>query len=114
MPAEDDAEVVARLRAGDEAAAEEFDRRFRARIERIAHRRGVPLDDCPDVAQDVLTDAVRQLRRGNFRGEASLTTWLHALIQGNVATYYRRRRDKLLVPIDSLAEDDPALARNSA
>ncbi|HLG56872.1 MAG TPA: sigma-70 family RNA polymerase sigma factor [Vicinamibacterales bacterium] len=104
-----DDDLVARIRAGDEDAASLFDERFRARIERIARHRGVPSADCPDIAQLVLTDAIRQIQGGLFRGAASLTTWLYPIISGKIADYRRRQPRAELVPLESLASDNAAL-----
>jgi RNA polymerase sigma-70 factor (ECF subfamily) len=95
-----DEELVEAIKARDEDAAAKFDERFRGRIEALARRRGIPSNDCPDVAQDVLVDAVRQIRQGNYRGEASLGTWLHMIIGGKIGDYWRRHRAKEHVSLD--------------
>ena len=53
-------------------AARQFDARSCVRIERIAQHLGVPSADCPDIPQNALTTAIDQIRRGLFRGTASL------------------------------------------
>src|SRR2546430_705467 len=99
MGSDSDRDLAAAIQAGDEDAAHRFDQRFRRRIEAIAWKRGVPQDDCCDVAQEVLSDSVRQLREGRFRGAASLSTWLYPIINGKLADYWRARRGPEIVSL---------------
>lgn len=111
----DELEFVRRIVSGEQEAEESFASRYRPRFERIARWRRVPEQDCQDVAQDALLNAIRQMKRGGFRAEAGLGTWLERIILGAIADYYRVRRrspplqlteDGEQVPLDSL----PALA----
>ncbi len=90
---------------GDQAA---FDSRFRPRIEALARRRGVPSHDCQDVAQEVLSTALRQLQDGKFRVESALATWLHPIMHAGVANYFRKRGRVEAVPLEDLTPDDRA------
>jgi RNA polymerase sigma factor (sigma-70 family) len=106
MTRQEDEALARAIASGDELAASRFDQTFRARIEAIARKRKVPGSDCADVAQDVLADALRQLRQGKFRGEASLATWLHPILHGGIANYFRRRHGPKTVSLDDLADVD--------
>lgn len=97
-----DQELAAAIRAGDESAACEFCARFQSLIAGIARRRRVPVHDCDDVAQDVLAQAIHQIRLGQFRGTASLSTWLHHIIRGKIADYLRRARKREALSLDCL------------
>lgn len=61
------------------------------RLARIARGRGVPPQDCEDVAQEAILDALRQLQKGNFRYESKLETWLVQILHGKIADYWRRK-----------------------
>jgi len=103
-----DDDLVARIRTGDEEACRQFDRQFRQRIQVIARKRGVPTQDCEDVAQNVLADAIRQIQQDRFRAAASLATWVHSMINGWIANYFRARGPEV-IPIDEIGEDHQAL-----
>jgi RNA polymerase sigma-70 factor, ECF subfamily len=63
-----------------------------ARLHYLAWKAGVPARDCEDVVQEALADAVRQLAVAQFRGESSLGTWLHRILSGKIADYWRAKR----------------------
>jgi RNA polymerase sigma factor (sigma-70 family) len=109
MKRHEDEELARAVTGGDEAAASCFDQMFRARIEAFARKRNVPTSDCADVAQEVLADALRQLRQSKFRGEASLATWLHPIIKGGIANYFRKRRGPEAVSLQDLPDDHRSL-----
>ena len=81
-----------RIIAGDEDAVELLCERYQARFEFICHRRGIPRDDCPDVALEALAAAAFQIRDGRFRQESSLETWLRRILQFKIADYWRRNQ----------------------
>jgi RNA polymerase sigma-70 factor (ECF subfamily) len=93
-----DAEVVARVLAGDAALFEILMRRHNQRLFRVA--RGILADDAE--AEDVLQDAwVRAFHAlGGFRGEASVVTWLTRIAAHEAMARSRRRRR--LVPVEAL------------
>jgi len=80
-----------RIIAGDEDAVELLCERYQARFEFICHRRGIPRNDCPDVAQEAVAAAAVQMREGKFRQESSLETWLRRILQFKIADYWRRK-----------------------
>src|SRR5262245_34972515 len=102
-------EFLEALRSGNQDAAAIFEARFRPRIEAIARRRGVPSADRPDVVQDVLLDALRQIAAGTFRQDASLSTWLHILVNGWVSSYFRKRGSRQIISLEQLTIDSPSL-----
>jgi RNA polymerase sigma-70 factor (ECF subfamily) len=104
----DDRELVLRISSGDTAAEEAFHYRFNAKILVFAARRRVPAQDCEDIAQEVLLSAVTQIRAGRFRGESTLATWVHQIMKGKVADFFRRRRSAQLVPLSEVAEESHA------
>jgi RNA polymerase sigma-70 factor, ECF subfamily len=77
----------------------EIDAKIAARLHYLAGKAGVAAQDCEDVVQEALADAMRQLNRGQFRGESSLGTWLQRILSGKIADYWRGKgRNPTLVP----------------
>ena len=86
-----DQELVRRIVAGEQAAIEEFDARFRPRLIMIAKKNGVAWPDCEDVGQTAIVTVLDQLQRNLFRGE-ELNAWLYAIVRGKVADHLRSHR----------------------
>lgn len=76
-PAHDEQELVARLRAGDDAAFEWLVRTHGGRLLAIARRMLRVEDDARDAVQDAFLQAFRGIER--FEGGARLSTWLHRI-----------------------------------
>ncbi|MGH9201211.1 MAG: RNA polymerase sigma factor [Vicinamibacterales bacterium] len=98
-----DLALVRRLRAGEEAAFEEF---FDAYFPRLYRFACVRLGGDEDAAEEVVqTSLIRALDRiGTFRGEAALFTWLGAICRREIGAWVERNRRAPGVPLeDSLA-----------
>lgn len=110
MSIEDDLTLAESIARGDEEAAAQFDALFRPWIEGSIRNRGVPANDRDDVVQEVLADAIRQLKAGRFRGAASLKTWLATMVGGKVMDYWRRHhRGPEIVPLADVDERERGL-----
>ncbi|MDE2449265.1 MAG: RNA polymerase sigma factor [Gammaproteobacteria bacterium] len=122
--AEDDASLVRRVLAGDPTAFALVMRRFNRRLYRLA--RAILGDDteAEDALQEAYLDAHRSL--GQFRGEASLATWLSRLVVNECLGRMRRsaRRQNVIpmtpspsdreieaVPSDEVGSPDAAADR---
>lgn len=83
-----DEELILRLQRGDEWAFQLMVRRFRNQIFSIAF--GITLDagESEDIAQEVFLQVHRTI--GDFRGDASLTTWLHRITVNRCLNWKRR------------------------
>jgi len=96
-PQTPEADLVARLKAGDEEAAHEFFDRYAARIRRfIANSLGAGTDDADDILQETfiaLADALPF-----FRGDSSLFTFACAIAHRKVLSLIRTnaRRARLM------------------
>lgn len=105
-----DAGLVRRFNAGEEAAFVEIVARYRARMFATAFALLRNRHDAEEVAQDTFIRAHRGL--ANFRGDASLSTWLHHiarnLAHNNYWYFYRRRRHATLSLDCPLGADNPA------
>ena len=95
-----EAALVARLRAGDEAAFEELVRRQGGRMLAVTQRLLGNGEDARDAVQDAFLAAFRGLPR--FEGQARLSTWLHRIAINAALMKLRTRRRHPEAPIDEL------------
>jgi RNA polymerase sigma factor (sigma-70 family) len=90
IPPVDDAQLLAAIRAGDEAAAAELHDRLRPRVDAtIRALLGVNHCEHDDLAQQSFIEIVLSLER--YRGECSLETWARSISARIVFKYLRRR-----------------------
>ncbi|HEU5114666.1 MAG TPA: sigma-70 family RNA polymerase sigma factor [Candidatus Paceibacterota bacterium] len=102
-----DKELVARFKSGDESAFTEIYSRHFGRLSSIAYRLLQNRTEAEDIAQDALIRAHRGLHR--FRGDSSLTTWLHHIVTNlahNRYHYNRRRKRHASISIDEAVACD--------
>ena len=87
-PLRNDSELVSRLKMGDGNAFSELVDLFQEKIFKLAY--GITLDpeESRDIVQDVFLKAFQNIE--SFRGEASLSTWLHR-ITVNICLNWKRR-----------------------
>jgi RNA polymerase sigma-70 factor (ECF subfamily) len=104
-----DGDLIARYRAGDEAAAAELVRRHTEPLARFLAAQGAPDGELEDLVQDAFFRAFRSL--DSFRGGASFRTWL-LTIGSNVLKdrqrQWRRRRVIALSPEHPDPSGDPS------
>jgi RNA polymerase sigma-70 factor (ECF subfamily) len=110
VPAEGQARLVERCRAGDAEAVEQLYRAHSDAVARTLARLTGPGPDVEDLVQTVFAEALDSLDR--FRGAASLRTWL-LRIAVNVAHHHlragrvRRHVALELVDEDALGDEPP-------
>lgn len=97
---DDEATLVAQLRAGDEAAYEQVVRAYGGRLLAVARRILNSEEDARDVVQDAFMNAFKNLDR--FEGNAKLSTWLHRIAVNAALMKLRTRKRKPEQSIDSL------------
>lgn len=90
--AADDAALLARLRAGEDAAYEELVRAYSPRLFGVARRIVGNDEEARDVIQDAFLNAFRSL--ANFHGDARLSTWLHRIVVNTALMKLRTRKRK--------------------
>jgi RNA polymerase sigma-70 factor, ECF subfamily len=73
----DDADLIERLKAGDEEALEAIFNRYSAKLYNVAKRILGEVADAEEVIQDVFWTAFRKAK--SFRGTAQFSTWLYRL-----------------------------------
>ncbi|MCA1585854.1 MAG: sigma-70 family RNA polymerase sigma factor, partial [Acidobacteria bacterium] len=98
-------QLLARLRAGDEAAFEELVRTQGRRLFAVARRLLATDDDAQDTVQDAFLSAIRNLDR--FEGGSRLSTWLHRIVVNAALMKLRTRRRR---PEESIEPLLPAFA----
>lgn len=86
----DEADLLARLRAGDEAAYELLVRTYSGRLLAVTRRILGSEDDARDAVQEAFVSAFRSLAR--FEGEARLSTWLHRIAVNAALMRLRTRK----------------------
>ena len=98
-----DAELVARLKAGDQAAYAQLVEEHAGRIYRLALRMMGNEADAEDVLQETFLNAFRSIDR--FEERSSLSTWLYR-IASNAALMRLRRKEPEQISVDEPLERD--------
>jgi RNA polymerase sigma-70 factor (ECF subfamily) len=110
VEAQHDAILVKRFATGDEAAFVEIVARYHDKLLAVAFDRLRNHADAEEIAADAFIRAHRGLV--NFRGDSSLSTWLHRItmnLASNRYWYFFRRRRHLTQSMDlPLSENGPA------
>lgn len=109
LEARHDATLVRRFQLGDEAAFTEIVSRYRGKASAIAFARLGNHADAEEIAQDTFVRAHRALAA--FRGESSLSTWLHRItvnLSLNRYWYFFRRGRHVTQSLDRALRVDGA------
>jgi RNA polymerase sigma-70 factor (ECF subfamily) len=96
----DDAALLERLRAGEDAAFAELMRRNGGRLLAVARRMLRSEEDARDALQDAFLQAFRGI--DGFAGEARLSTWLHRIVVNACLMKLRSRSRRPEQPIEEL------------
>lgn len=97
---QDEAALLAGLRAGSDAAYEELVRTTSTRLLAVARRIVGSDEDARDVVQEAFISAFKAL--GGFEGHAKLSTWLHRIVVNKALMRLRTRKRKPEEPIEPL------------
>ncbi len=98
----EEAELVARLRAGDERAFEQLVDRFHPMMIAVARTHVKTQASAEEVVQEAWLGVLNGLDR--FEGRSSLKTWVLRILVNNAIT--RGVRDSRSVPFSSLADEE--------
>jgi RNA polymerase sigma-70 factor, ECF subfamily len=102
----DEAELVARCRAGERAAHDDFYLRFRRQVAANLYRVLGDHHELDDLVQDVFVIAFRGL--GSFRGDARLSTWLYRICinvaLGRIRSRSRRPPPTAVADVEAVAD----------
>lgn len=96
----DEATLVARLRAGDEAAFEEAVRRYGPPLSAVIRRYLPDEHEAQDALQDAFLSAFKALSQ--FQADSALGTWLHRIAVNAALMKLRTRRRRPERPIEDL------------
>jgi RNA polymerase sigma-70 factor (ECF subfamily) len=96
----DEAELIAKLRAGDPGATEAWVRASTPRLLAVTRRMLRSEEDARDAVQDAFISAFRAL--DGFEGGSQLSTWLHRIAVNAALMKLRTRRRKPEESIDDL------------
>jgi RNA polymerase sigma-70 factor (ECF subfamily) len=110
-----DASLLERLRAGDEAAFADLVRTHGGRMLAVARRFLHEEEDARDAVQDAFLSAFRSL--DGFEGQAKLSTWLHRIVVNAALMKLRSRRRRPEESIEDLLPrflEDGRMAEPSA
>lgn len=99
--ADEDAELLARLRDGDEQAYLELVERYHAPLVRLAALHVPDRETAEEVVQEAWIGVIRGLHR--FEGRSSLRTWLFRIVTYQATS--RGRRERRHVPLSALLDD---------
>jgi RNA polymerase sigma-70 factor (ECF subfamily) len=99
-PVDDEATLVAQLKAGDEQAFDRVVRMYGGRLLAVARRIVGSEEDARDVVQEAFMNAFKSLDR--FEGNAKLSTWLHRIAVNAALMKLRTRKRKPEQSIESL------------
>lgn len=99
----DEANLLNRLRDGDERAFEELVRTFGGRLLSVARRFVRNDEDAQDIVQSAYLGAFRALDQ--FEGNCQLSTWLHRIVVNTALMKLRSKRRK---PEESIEDLLPA------
>ncbi len=97
-----DASILARLRAGDEAAYTEIVRRYHPSLVRVASAHVRSASVAEEVAQDAWLAVLNGLER--FEERSSFRTWLFTIVANLAKT--RGKREARTTPFSALARDE--------
>ena len=93
-----DVALVARAKAGDEAALEQLIRQYDRQIFRIARHITQNKEDAEDIVQDTFLKAYRKLDQ--FQGNSKFYTWLVRIAVNESLMRLRKRRNSKTVSMD--------------
>lgn len=84
--------LVARLKAGDEKAVEQWYRQYFPRLKRLVETKISLEADAEEVAQEVFLHCVQNI--SFFQATSQLWTWMQSIARHEVADYYRKKYAK--------------------
>lgn len=106
MPPRTDEDLVAAFIQGDETAADELVHRHAGPLGRFLLSTGADRADVEDLAQEAFFKAFRAI--GGWRGDASFRGWLFRIAANLSRDRFRRRKGRVVVPIDDVEVADQA------
>jgi RNA polymerase sigma-70 factor (ECF subfamily) len=100
----DDLDLLRRARHGEFEAFESLVNRFQPRVYGLARRIVGQVQDAEDVTQQTFLSVIEHLDQ--FRGEASVSTWVLRIATNQALKVLRKRRGLPTVPLEASADPD--------
>lgn len=95
-----EADLVRRLKAGEDAAFEELVRSLTGRLLAVARRISRTEADAEDAVQDAFLSAFKSI--GTFDGRSTLSTWMHRIVVNAALMRVRSGKNRETIAIDAL------------
>jgi RNA polymerase sigma-70 factor, ECF subfamily len=86
----ENAELVARIRAGDDGAQAELCKRFKPRILRIIKQSTSPRADAENLCQETLMITLRSIEMGKVREPEKLSAFIKGVVNNLLKKYFRK------------------------
>lgn len=99
-PVDDEAGLIAQLRAGDQAAFEQVVRTYGGRLLAVTRRIVGSDEDARDIVQDAFLNAFKNLDK--FEGNSRFSTWLHRIAVNAALMKLRTRKRRPEQSIEAL------------
>jgi RNA polymerase sigma-70 factor (ECF subfamily) len=93
-----DEQLVARLRAGDDAAFDQLVSRYQDKVYGLALRLSGNASDAEEILQDAFLQVYRKI--GQFRSEAKFSTWLYRIATNSALMHRRSNKRHIAEPLD--------------
>ena len=106
-----EAKLVRRAQAGDEAAFREIVERYQSKVFSIIHGIIRQRNDIEDIAQQVFSKVYFSIRNFDFR--SSLITWIYKITVNECFDYLRKKKVRKLVYESDLSEDEVRRVENT-
>ena len=108
--AEEDSQLVLRVRAGDHTALDELIQRHYKNVFNLAYRLANDYDDAQDIVQDVFIRVHHALP--HFRGEANFSTWLYRIVKNVFLDERKKQRIRSHSSLEEMMElEDSSVSR---
>ena len=98
-PADQDGDLVARARSGDQAALGQLLQTHERRIYNVCLRMVNQAEDAAELTQDALMKVVQKL--DGFRGDSRFGTWLTRVAMNGCLSHLRKRKLRTTASLDS-------------
>ena len=98
-----DAELIAKARAGDTASFESLVKKYQDKIYGLANYVCLGLkSEADDVYQETFINAFKNISK--FKGKSNFGTWLYRIAANNCWMKFRKKKSEKLVSLEDLAE----------
>mgnify|MGYP003445826784 CR=1 FL=1 len=108
---DDEAGLIAQLRAGDQAAYEQVVRTYGGRLLAVTRRIVGSDEDARDIVQDAFLNAFKNLDK--FEGNSRFSTWLHRIAVNAALMKLRTRKRRPEQSIEALQSGSAAPSSRS-